>query len=568
MNTSNTSNIYYKKYLKYKSKYLMGKIQIGGLLDCPIEEINSSKHKTIGDYLRVYNCTYEQIPPDLIKNLTYDYFLRTNDRHPKQITISLLKKRNFPSTHFKKYGFSPRIFKEKIYSISELIEGGYTIGELRQSFSSDEIVKSFSINELREGGFQLYELFNKGFELQNLKDGGYTYNDFNEEIPEHRRDEVIDGQDGSRYYDSRESLGKAFEILELREKGFTLQQIIDIKDEKDVKKVKFTVKHLGEAGFTSQELRKAGFTLQQLKEGGFELKRGGVTAQELREAGFTPQQINEEGFFLKECFTLEELRKIEFNEKQLSDAGFTLKEQGYTAHDLKDNYGRWPIKNQGFTAQELRKVKLTPQNLREGGFTAQELLNEGFSLRELKGAKFTQKELEALGFTYEEIIDVVTIEHLQGLKTPNKDIVKLFNINELREGGFTLYSLVKLGVELKKLKDGGYDYKEFKEANLGKPFEILDLREKGFTLQDLKDGGYDYKNFKEANLGKPFEILDLREKRLTLQQIIDIKDEKDVTKAKFTAQELREAGFTAQELREAGFTLQQLIEGGFTAEGL
>ena len=64
MNTSNTSNIYYKKYLKYKSKYLMEKIQIGGLLDCPIEEINSSKHKTIGDYLRVYNCTYEQITTD------------------------------------------------------------------------------------------------------------------------------------------------------------------------------------------------------------------------------------------------------------------------------------------------------------------------------------------------------------------------------------------------------------------------------------------------------------------------------------------------------------------------
>jgi len=30
---------YEQKYLKYKTKYLIDKIQIGGLLDCPIEEI-------------------------------------------------------------------------------------------------------------------------------------------------------------------------------------------------------------------------------------------------------------------------------------------------------------------------------------------------------------------------------------------------------------------------------------------------------------------------------------------------------------------------------------------------
>jgi hypothetical protein len=114
---------YYTKYLKYKNKYIelkransgvgigvgvimggSGSVIRGGYLGsepCP----KTFGIKSVWYYLRKYNCTFEILNkkiPKKVEAITYQDFLRTNNKHPdyQKITITYLLNREFPVEFF------------------------------------------------------------------------------------------------------------------------------------------------------------------------------------------------------------------------------------------------------------------------------------------------------------------------------------------------------------------------------------------------------------------------------------------------------------------------------------
>lgn len=141
-------NFYYNKYLKYKNKYIKFKEQIGGALGTKVCPKDESSQLLVSDLLRVYNCTYPQIPKLLLENFNYDALQNENlDKTKHQITIKDLKSRNFPVKFFvcKNYPLAELI--EAGYLVSKLIEAGFTYKDMKEADIHLETLNKYGLDK-------------------------------------------------------------------------------------------------------------------------------------------------------------------------------------------------------------------------------------------------------------------------------------------------------------------------------------------------------------------------------------------------------------------------------------
>jgi intracellular multiplication protein IcmE len=651
---------YYTKYMKYKTKYIKEKGLVGGALGtdpCPDTfGLMGFTSKSVWWYIRNYNCDYKKLHekiPKKVDAISRTDFISTNEDHPEQkITVADLKNRGFSALFLKNAGFSAKELKEGEFSANSLKVAGFDAIALKEGgFSAIDLKnEGFDAKELKEGGFDAKELIDVGFTLQQLKEGGFSAIELyiaDKQVPElieilkqiksgTTLMDFVDDKNGLFMYNLK-NLKKFFSVKEfkkvrhnvrwtsiwnsrviryewytkndLKKAGFTEEQVFKIFEELDLepkdkivqlKDLDINARTLYEYGyklselksgeFSASELRQAGFSANALKEEGFsisELRQAGFSAKELRQAEFSISELRQAGFGANE------LRQAEFSANALKEEGFSayeLKQAGYRAYELINvDFNEGELKQMGFSAKELRQEWFTLEKLKKGGFTASELKSAAYSALELKNVGFTLEQLEHAGYN-KDIIKILK------LKVEGKSIEELknkpynFRLIQLKEGGFSYKELKEAGskfvdllteqekndrqhinvYKLKKLKEAGFPTIDFRGINsfalIKAGFTDTELKEakisiSNYVLIKLLEEGFKYDQFKKA--GFKFEDL-LTEQEKNDRQHINVYKLKKLKEAGFPIIDFR--GITNLSLIEAGFKYDQFKKAGIKFE--
>ena len=161
------------------------------------------------------------------------------------------------------------------------------------------------------------------------------------------------------------------------------------------------------------------------------------------------------------------------------------------------------------------------------------------------------------------------LEELIGSDTNNP----IYSVSELKEADFKIQDLLSAGLNINQLKEGGYDAKDFHEANFS---DINKLIEGGFTVQDLKQGGYvasDFYNNKITydKVRETFDFSDLAQAGYTeaFEDLRKIEEEKEAARreaeaaerAKTLLKEYQTSYAAAKKAKEKGKTYHWLSDG-------
>ena len=478
------------------------------------------------------------------------------------------------------YSISEFIYENStiLYSVSELLNGGYSLIEIKDIISflnkidfdsanisaNDLKTATYTINNLTSLGFTITDLKTAGFTAEELTTAGYTISHLK-----------------TAGYTAREITTAGYTISHLKTAGFTAREL---------KIENFTAGELKIAGFRASELITAGYTISDLKTAGFtagDLKMENFTARELKTAGFTARELKIAEFsiynLLDAGFQIIELKDIGYTEIVYTSVGFTainLKTAGFTATDLKTaEYSATVLKTAEFTAIELKTAGYTISDLKTAGylaielktagFTAIELKTVGFTVSDLKTAGFTAIVLKTAGFTAIELKDAGYI--ISDLKTAGFTAIELkmadFTATELKAVGFTSTDLKTAGFSSTDLKIAGFTVADLKTAG----YSITEILKAGFKLIQLNNTGYFKRDFNLANItihhlkAAGYTIIDLKQAGYNA---IDLKSagftSYDIKAAGFTATDLKTAGFTGIELKNIGYSFFELKDAGYT----
>lgn len=368
----NTNDLYYKKYLKYKSKYLelRGSGQIGGLKPCPFFKLLTSPYELI----KSHDCKYPQLK-EKFKDFTYAKFLKSrltiqdlkdkdfpldfflDRRYPKEILvvpyIDILKDGYslFTLEHFEKAKCDVAFLKTKMYTIRKLILIGFSALEIRNNFTLDEIInaienmhKDISLSELKKLGFILNELI-KWRKPCDFKINGYT-------------------------------------LQELKNVGFTALYLRLCYDIKDFIKVGYTINDL--LIFSYDDLLSNGFTAQQILD---------AITIEYNNDKYNYNNIRSVLYFRMKGISAAKLKEKGFNIIYFKEAGFNVQQL------ISDGFSLTELKTGGFTASELKSYEYGVAELKNAGFGVKELKKAGFDIEALKSAGFSESDLKSARFS-------------------------------------------------------------------------------------------------------------------------------------------------------------------------
>ena len=363
------NDIYYKKYLKYKSKYAELKGQIGG--ECP----ESNEEYTKAQLIKI-GCTKDKFDISSITKEEIDAYNNDNGNSDK-ITLADLIKADFLDNELIALGFTVEDIREgkKIEFYTQLINTDYDtkniINILKQikkkvlfdnndiftsfDFTANNLKKSkFTATELKDAGLNKETLIRLNITATELIKAGFTINDL---------------------------ITFGFTATELKTFGFSLLEIYNaIQSFKTTISLidllaLYTINEIKDAGLNKVTLIRSNITARKLNEVGFtikDLKTFGFTCKELKEAGFILRRLKDEGFFkvkeLKEAgFTLEQLTKVYFTIKDLKDAGFTLKELLDAGFDLHT------FVNADFPISDFIAIGIAEDKLISAGFNKEKV---------------------------------------------------------------------------------------------------------------------------------------------------------------------------------------------------
>jgi len=304
------------------------------------------------------------------------------------------------------------VLKSNGYSIEDMKAIDYTVEDLKTDFSLNELYDaSFTISELRTGGFATNDFKDASLNISILKTGGFTAT------------ELLDG---------------SFNASELKTGGYTVSELKD-------------------ASLNIVELQDIGFSTNEIKTGGF-------TASDFIDASFSLTDLKTGGFSSSEL-------KSEFTLQDMLDASFTVSElkTGFTASELVSDFSLNELKTGGFSPSELKSeftlqdmldVSFTVTELKAGGFTASELVSD-FSLNELKTGGFSPSELKS-EFTLQDLVDISytatelkTDFSLNELKTAGMSITQVkddFTIEEIKEE-YSFSDVLTVGYDIDVIKE-------------------------------------------------------------------------------------------------------------------
>ena len=235
--------------------------------------------------------------------------------------------------------------------------------------------------DIREFRFSLLQLFEKGYTIQEIESAGFRLKDLNTPLADARALKKtgkisVDQLRLILNYEDRQ----IFTVNEMKLQGLNLNQLKSI--------VGFPIRELKDAGYSLAELKEAGCTFRELKDTGY-------SAFQLKEAGCTLRE-------LKEVFTMSELKDAGYLASQLKEAGCTLRE-------LMGIFTLRRLKVVGYTLAEFKETGCTLRELKDAGYSAFQLKEAGCTFEELKDV-FTLSELKDAGYS------MSFIEHIFFLK--------------------------------------------------------------------------------------------------------------------------------------------------------
>lgn len=149
-------------------------------------------------------------------------------------------------------------------AVQRMRDAGVTLNECKAFFSPFQ---------LREGGFNIFELIKEGLGAVHIKAAGFT-------------------------------------ASEMKDVGFTFDQLVAVG---------FNASQMKDAGFSGSQLRDAGFSASLMKDAGFspyQLQIAGFSASQMKAAGFSASDMRQGRYSAAECLA------AQFTVTQLRDAGF------------------------------------------------------------------------------------------------------------------------------------------------------------------------------------------------------------------------------------------------------
>ena len=478
---------YYTKYLKYKNKYLelkranggigvmggSGGVIRGGYLGsepCPKTfGLFNLTTKSPWHYLRDYNCTFEDLNkkiPKKVDAITYDDFLRTNNKNPQQkITLQHLRERGFTKDFLLEKGFTEDVLNKVWIPLEQLLELKRQRSSAIKIYMIDtqdptliEISKDIDGKKLADF-IEYSDILNRStfkYPISDLKKF-FSIKDFKVAYPQmHTKN--------GRFYETPFHKDRRSQIDHIFDKS-EIEKIVGEKklEEKDntvqLRNLKIGIDKLKSYGYSAEELKEARFSASELKVGGYELLPliiAEYTNNELKKAGFSATDLVEEGFLISkdDGFTAKELKDDGFSAKELKNFGFDAKELKYAGYSAKE------INDAGYTLQNLRDAKfdesiigiieqVNNSGLKGVHITAKELKEVGYSAKEINDAKYTSQDLIDANFD-ESIIGIIEKVNNSGLKGVH------ITATELKLIGYSAKELKKAGYTNIELKPAGY----------------------------------------------------------------------------------------------------------------
>jgi intracellular multiplication protein IcmE len=489
----NTNDLYYKKYLKYKSKYLelRGSGQIGGLKPCPsgFFGVLGQKIKSYRTLIKSHDCKYPQLEKEF-EGFTYAKFRETNIRHHKdQLTIKELKERGFPLAFFidRTNDPSPRNYPRNIL-IAPYIQ------EIKKwwwpaDFKPDDFLQAeYTVAKLKEKDYSVELLINIGFTADKIREAGFT------------PDEIITGLTNTRK-DLNELKALEFTIEELKKSRFDKSQFKK-NQAKEFRKL-YTLLQLKDAGFTVDDLRNTDEKLDT------ELQKF-IHVYELKDLllGFNYEELINRKYLIEDIF------------KNLPDKYLNVDAAKFF-YDKKISIA--DLKSKGFTASIMIAAKIPIDKMLKP-FDISELITAGLSATELKSAGFDVAALKSIGF------DVVALTRVGFTASELRSAG--FDIAALKSAGFDVAALKSIGFDVAALKSAGFTASDLKSAG----FTVTDLKSAGFTASDLRSAGFSASDLRSAG----FDVVPLKSAGFTASELIS---------AGFDIRALRYAEFPESELQ-------------------
>lgn len=483
-------NNHYKNYLKYKTKYLRLRNQIGGMLGtdtCP-EKFDEHNPLSILECLLKYNCTFTELKeknPLRMSEFNYEQYKEKKKTKSERITMIELRSRGFPLS----------ILIEKNFPLKKIIEARFSLQELKDvGFSAKVLGDYYLLTDLLTVGFTVKEITDAVFSIDRIKKAGIT-------ALQLRQAGVL--------------------AHKIRNLGFTLEEL---------RATGITVAELKSEGYPLKKIRELGFTLQDLLNGGYnfdEIKQLKFPLQELLATGINVKRLRDMGY------SYSEIRGFGFSAQQIFDNRATLEEMVEAKFELRDLHSFFPLDQlkQKFNIRDLRFI-FGIKDLKCVGFKALALKYAHFSALDLKRAGYTLPELIAVRFCPIELSTAFKDEIEQNPKLSSLLNPSVMNslVRDLQEFGYTAddfkdaaYNARQLchDFRLSDLQRAGYTERELKGLlnPQDKTLSVIALWRFGFTAEDFKNAGY--------NLGELRNC--------------------------FSLFELRKVGYTDSELKEAEF---------------
>jgi intracellular multiplication protein IcmE len=595
----NTNDLYYKKYLKYKSKYLKlrGSGQIGGVLkSCPnASSFFGALRQRLTSYrtlIKEYKCTYEQLENEFM-NFDHYKFLEINERYPDNpLTIRELQERGFPL----------RFFTERSYPNSELIPYYSDNPEALEQLLSSDSTSYYSMIKLKNIGFTSVAILKAVFGAKMPIDkDGYTIEQY------------------SKLKITTE------DIQEIKKAGFTIEKLMGMGYKLDLLKyIGFTIPDIKKAGFTIEKLTDMGYTIDKIVSIGFtiaDIKGAEYTFSKLMSMGYTIPQIVSMGFTITDIkeaeYTIRKLMSMGYTMLQIVSMGFTttdFKNEGFPISDFVKFYKCSSFVNTGYEITDLilyfqpgtllsvfpskketillktrenydiisEKFNINPAaQLISDGATFGELIKAGYTLSQLKSPRVTIIDLKNAGFTVSQLKDAgFSASQLRDTWYNASKLREFgFNASELKTLEFTPIELYKAGFKIRELIKAGFSKEEleeleelrhdiFKKTSL----QVNDfwndaevLKKRRYSIINLTNGGYTVPELKKAG----FSVMEMKHDGIAANTLkIDGFDANRLKSDGFDADELKILGFSAKELYEAGFKIRELIKAGFKQQEL
>tara|TARA_B100000035_G_scaffold23938_1_gene18831 strand:+ start:123 stop:19874 length:19752 start_codon:yes stop_codon:yes gene_type:complete len=494
-------------------------------------------------------------------------------------SITTLKSAGYTLTEFKNTTSLSVYQLKQTHSAAEFKAAGYTINELTA-------VNDFSISQLRlAGGYTSTEMKNAGitatdakaggYSLFLLKSGGYTASELyqaNYTALEMKNDGFTDpGELISAGYTLQNIHDAEYDSGLLRAIQYTASQL---------KAVGYTSTELKNGGYEAQELKDADYTAQDMKTAGYNpstMRGVGYNASQLKAINYSAGELKTAGYSASElkvaAFGSTQMRAAGFTANELKDATYTLTEMktgGYTVSNLKPLYTIQELKDVNFTVSEM-KPNYTIQNIIDVGYSINEIYNGGYNVSEMRDAEYTAGEMLPLvsnsvatlkdgGYTLTEFKNEtsLTVGQLKGQFNAGQFKNSGYTITQLRE--FNDFTVTQLRIT------GGFTADQMRNESV----TIQDVKAGGYSLYSLINAGYTTTEFHDADytveqlVNESLSATDIRTGGYTAPEMISHFTSLQMRGAGFAAVQLKNAGSSLTQLKQGGYSLQQLKDNGFT----